>query len=397
MKLLHVTPYYAPAWAYGSVPGTVAALARAQASLGHHVTVLTTDALAPHERLPVGDSSDEGVRVMRVRNASSSARTWLHLSTPIGMRRQARALLAEGPDLVHLHELRTIEGIVITAETPRDRPLVVSPHGTLRSDTARRRATRAWDALVGDRLLARADLVVATTDEEADAAQALWASRRRSLRNNQLTVVPDGLDLSAVTRLPDRSAARRRFGLQDGPVVLASAPSSDTDWLQAVVGAFAGVAGRRPDARLLIVGARAHAGEAVRLLADSLRLGDRVRVEGYLTEEARHTALAAGDLYVVPPGSSATSRGLLEAMASGLPLVVDPRAGIGESWLRGAGYIASPTMQEWSDAVVRLLVSEETRTTLGARARTVAAECTWPAVARRYETLYREVMARKRA
>ena len=66
MTILHVTPYYAPAWAYGPVPARVAQLAQAQASAGHQVTVLTTDAMAPHERLPPGESTLDGVRVIRV-------------------------------------------------------------------------------------------------------------------------------------------------------------------------------------------------------------------------------------------------------------------------------------------------------------------------------------------
>ena len=44
LRILHVTPYYHDAWAYGGIPRVVSALARAQARLGHAVTVCTTDA-----------------------------------------------------------------------------------------------------------------------------------------------------------------------------------------------------------------------------------------------------------------------------------------------------------------------------------------------------------------
>ena len=42
LRLLHVTPYYADAWAYGGIPRATATLARGQARVGHQVTVATT-------------------------------------------------------------------------------------------------------------------------------------------------------------------------------------------------------------------------------------------------------------------------------------------------------------------------------------------------------------------
>src|SRR6185503_15187989 len=41
MKLLHVTPFYEPAWAYGGMVRAVAGLCRALARRGHEVTVVT--------------------------------------------------------------------------------------------------------------------------------------------------------------------------------------------------------------------------------------------------------------------------------------------------------------------------------------------------------------------
>src|SRR5215211_5511800 len=134
LSVLHVTPYLEPAWAYGSVAHEVAALARAQVALGHRVSVLTTDALAPHERLPSGEVHVDGIRVIRVRNASSATQTWLRLSTPVGIRRSARALFAGQPiAVVHLHEVRTVENVRVAGFAPPDASLIVSPHGTLES------------------------------------------------------------------------------------------------------------------------------------------------------------------------------------------------------------------------------------------------------------------------
>ena len=54
MRILHLTPYYAPAYAFGGVVRSVEGMARALARRGHTVTVLTTDTLDQQTRY-VGD------------------------------------------------------------------------------------------------------------------------------------------------------------------------------------------------------------------------------------------------------------------------------------------------------------------------------------------------------
>src|SRR6185503_1445919 len=51
VRILHVTPYSADAWAYGGIPRLVAALTRGLARRGHRVTICTTDACDASSRL----------------------------------------------------------------------------------------------------------------------------------------------------------------------------------------------------------------------------------------------------------------------------------------------------------------------------------------------------------
>src|SRR3990172_7358711 len=52
VRILHVTPYSADAWAYGGIPRLLDSLTRGLARRGHDVTVCTTDACDALERLP---------------------------------------------------------------------------------------------------------------------------------------------------------------------------------------------------------------------------------------------------------------------------------------------------------------------------------------------------------
>src|SRR5260370_26889365 len=142
LNILHVTPYYAPAFAYGGVVSAVTGLATAQADGGHRVTVLTTDALTRSQRNPVLRETIAGVDVIRCRNVSSVLRARLNLSFPRGFR-AAFAELARHADVVHVHELRTVENVLID----HARPIVLSAHGTLSYDTGRGAFECTWDAV----------------------------------------------------------------------------------------------------------------------------------------------------------------------------------------------------------------------------------------------------------
>jgi glycosyltransferase involved in cell wall biosynthesis len=277
---------------------------------------------------------------------------------------------------------------------PRDLPLVISPHGGISSVAGRSLAARAWDRFAGDRVLERADLIVVATPEEADTVRSLWSARRRMVRDRLLAVVPDGVDLSGVSRLPDRLAARRRFALGHGPVALFAGPLSDDGVMRLLVHGFAAAAARTANAQLLIAGPDRGAGEHTRALVESLRLQERVRIAGYLAEDGWRAALAAADVVVVASDEDRSSRRVLEAMASGRPLVVDRRSGVNQAWLRGAGCVVPATIDGWSEGLGRLLASAEARAAMGATARAVAGDATWTAVAQRLETEYRALLER---
>ena len=138
MRILHLTPYYRPAYAFGGVVRAVEGLATAQARQGHQVTVLTTDALDQSTRL--ADATEEtidGVRVLRRPNVSTFLRGKFNLSTPRSMKKTAESLLP-AIDVLHVHEFRTVENLLVTpVALSLGIPIVLSPHGTLSHTTGR--------------------------------------------------------------------------------------------------------------------------------------------------------------------------------------------------------------------------------------------------------------------
>ena len=114
MHILHLTPYYAPAYAFGGVVRSVEGIATSLVARGHQVTVLTTDALDQRGRFAGShDETLDGIRVIRCPNVSPWLRGKLNLSTPRRMKRIAESILPT-VDVVHMHEFRTLENLLVT-------------------------------------------------------------------------------------------------------------------------------------------------------------------------------------------------------------------------------------------------------------------------------------------
>ena len=182
MRILHVTPYYTPAYAFGGVVRSVEGLTRALARRGHAVTVLTTDALdQTHRFMGANDELIDGVHVIRVPNRSLWLRGRANLSTPFGMRAIAHQLIPAN-DIIHCHEFRTAENLLVTPTAAHQhKSLVLSPHGTLTRSTGRGGLKTVWDQLLSPAVARRFDHVIGLTEaEDSGSAPTVGRIRRKS-------------------------------------------------------------------------------------------------------------------------------------------------------------------------------------------------------------------------
>ena len=379
MNILHLSPYYAPAYAFGGVVRAVEGMASALAARGHTVTVLTTDALDPLRRYTGPRDEDRaGVRVVRVPNLF--IRSALNVSTPRGLGASAQRLLAQA-DVIHIHEFRTVENLIATPRAKRlGRPVVLSPHGTLTLATGRGAVKAAWDRLFSAAVARRIRVVIALTERERDEARAAWAAL--GVKGSEFVVVPNGVDPALLDRPGNGAAFRQRFGLGDAPVCLFLGRLHPRKGAHLLAQAFSQI--EASGARLVIAGPDEGARELIHPYVN-----ERVTLTGYLGPAERLDALAAADLFALPATGEGLSLALLEALASGLPVLVTPGAGIPEIIAAGAGVEVTPDIAALAGALGDLLANPARRQAMGAAARQlVAAHYTWPAVAEQLEAVY---------
>lgn len=127
-------------------------------------------------------------------------------------------------------------------------------------------------------------------------------------------------------------------------------------------------------------------------LARDLGLDGRVVFLGYRKDIPR--LMQAADLFVFPSRYEACSLVLLEAAASGLPVVAGRTTGGTELLTPDCSVLLEDCedARALASALQGLVPDARRLRAMGAAARSVAAACTWQAMAQRYLSLYRELL-----
>ncbi len=141
-------------------------------------------------------------------------------------------------------------------------------------------------------------------------------------------VVPLALDLSPFESLPDRGPFRREMGFADDAFVVGIvgrlAPVKNHEmFLQAAGKAIRAI----PNARFVVIG-DGESAAALRSLADSLGLGASVRFAGLRTDLPQ--IYADLDVVALTSRNEGTPLSLIEAMASGRPIVATDVGGVAD-------------------------------------------------------------------
>lgn len=385
------------------------------AALGHEVHV----ALPDHPKLRRG-AVERGVRLHPFRYAPGlrPLQVWGYaaaLAGDVGIKRAAlvaaplalAASTAAGaalarrarPDLLVAHwVIPNGPPLAIVAYAAR-LPLVVSLHG---SDVylAERRAPIGRAARAAFRT---AGAVTACSPDLGARAVSLGAPVARTV------TIPYGVDTARFRPLApaaaEREVVRRRLGLGTGErLVLAGGRLVHKKGLDVAIDAFANL--QAPSAKrqsTLVLFGYGELQGALEAQVARLGLGGRVLFTGRVERDIMPALFAAADLFLLPSvhdhagNVDGLPNTLLEAMASGLPIVASRVAGVPTVIDDGVEGVLVPEgdAAALGEAISGMLADPARAAALGAAARARAErDFTWPQVARRHLAVYESAIAR---
>jgi sugar transferase (PEP-CTERM/EpsH1 system associated) len=299
--------------------------------------------------------------------------------------RLARTMDAFQPDLVHCRNWTTWPDTVMAHQLAgRPGVLVWSFHGFADGHWFPRRRKLA------SRLLSLAtDKLFAVCRDSAERFAGLCA-----IPPTRFDVLYNGVDCARFAPIADRVGLRRQLGFADDELVILTVASLTPVkghglLLDAVARTLANTDRKL---RFLWLGEGAERDALERGVAN-LGLGRAVQMPGGSDRVPQH--LAAADLFVLPSHLEGMSNAILEAMASGLPVVAQAVGGNPElvehgrsGMLCGAGDVGA-----LSDAIARLAAQDDERAAMGRAARDRAEQIfSLDAMLARYADFYRDAV-----
>jgi len=121
-------------------------------------------------------------------------------------------------------------------------------------------------------------------------------------------------------------------------------------------------------------------------------LGDIIEITGRIEAQKMPQVYRQHDIFVSASMQEGMSNAVLEAMASGLPIVTTYCEGVEELIADNGIIVESPSGADIAAAVKRLIQDQRTYNSMRAASRKRAGSFTWPPIASRYVECYRKIL-----
>jgi glycosyltransferase involved in cell wall biosynthesis len=372
---------------FGGSSQVVLSLAEGARRAGYAVTIVTGRTTDPHEDLAAYEKRT-GVRIVRLERLRRTPHPLFDALALFDLFRLTRRLR---PDLVHTHTSKA--GVLgrLAAGAYGKAAVVHTPHGHLFYGYYN--SLLSWLIVQAERLAAPfADRVVLLTKRSIEE----HVSRRVS-RREKFTAISPGIDLARYE--PERTppdALKMQFG--GGPGIRLVGWAGRLTAIKdphTFIEAAAIVKDKVPDVRFALLG-EGELGPRLAQMRDRLGLSNRLVFMG--GREGLEDFMASLDLFVHTSRNEGFGIVLLEAMASGVPVIGTAVGGVPEVLEEGrAGLLVSPgDPVSLARCMLYLLRNEEVAREFSGRGRERAAEYTLEKNVRNYLDLYRELLAGER-
>jgi sugar transferase (PEP-CTERM/EpsH1 system associated) len=304
------------------------------------------------------------------------------------VRRLARCVRDSGAQLVHAHQYTPYAYITAARLLGGRPPVLFTEHGRFYPDvsSAKRRLFNRLLTSRHDRLVAVGGAV----------KQALVENE--GLSAERIEVVHNGVASQRASLSAERRAQiRREFGVADGDFIILQVARLDPikDHSTALK-ALAQTVGQEPRIRLVLVGDGPERPAIERQIAD-LRLRPSVTMLGQRSDVSE--LLAAADAFLLTSVSEGLPVTIIEAMATGLPVISTRVGGVPEVINDGDSGLLAPAgdATALAAAIVRLTRDAHLRTRLAENGRErVASRFSEEQMMQRYDDLYAELTQRHR-
>ncbi|GAB6102943.1 glycosyltransferase family 4 protein [Thermococcus atlanticus] len=372
MRIALVSDWYYPK--IGGVATHMHHLALKLRERGHEITIVTNSR---------GELGEEGINLLRIPGVVSPILD-VNITYSLKSTRELNEFLKDF-DVIHSHHAFTPLALKAAKAGRRmGKATVLTTHSISFAHES-----RLWEALgltfpLFSKYLRYPHRIIAVSK----AAKAFI----EHFTDTPIEIIPNGVDDGIFRPVRNREKIKEEFGVE-GRVVLYVSRMSYRKGPHVLLNAFSGI----EDAVLIMVGS----GEMLPFLkaqAKFLRIEDRVRFLGYVESGMLPKLFGMADVFVLPSVTAeAFGIVILEAMASGVPVVATDVGGIPEIVRESeSGVLVPPGNElELRNAIQKLLLDDGLRARFGANGRKAVEEkYSWDRVTERIEKTYEDILSK---
>ncbi|OGF51693.1 hypothetical protein A3H04_03500 [Candidatus Giovannonibacteria bacterium RIFCSPLOWO2_12_FULL_43_11c] len=262
------------------------------------------------------------------------------------------------PDIIHAHTPFAIGWEAVLSKKILGVPLVGTHHTFFDHYLKHIYADYGWAKKLSSKYVAayynRCDLVTSPTISLADSLESCGVSSR-------IIVVPNSVDTDFFKPAADKKEKerlKRQLGFSKNVLVYMGRVSYEKS-IDMAIRAMSVIAKKSPEATFVIIGGGPER-EKLEILTKRLGVEKKVRFMGFLYGRELAQALQASDIFVTASKSENFPLSVIEAMASGLPIVAVSALGLPEIVEDGrSGFLVSPDRpEEIADRVLKLFNNE---------------------------------------
>jgi len=376
MKIIIVTEYYYPV--LGGISEHVHHTAMELNRRGHDVVLMTSN-LGRLAVAPDTPTAPPPFRIVRfghsipVRSNGSVARVTIGVDLCHAMR---QFMLAEQPDIVHVHSPLVLTLPMIGVRVAPS-PVVGTYHSYFDGNAIYKR----FSGLVQKQFVDRLNGQIAVSQSCVRALTPYFTLDAR--------IIPNGIDLDKFSPHAPRLEKFDRSKLN----LLFLSRLEPRNGLNLMIDAFIRIRRSFRDVRLIVVGDGRPRRRYERMVPPDLAAD--VHFEGRVLE-TRPSYYSTSDIYCAPISKASFGMTLIEAMATGKPIVATDNDGY-RDLLGPEESVLIPTgdVRAFADATLALLRDEPRRKAMGVAGLEKAQRFSWPLVVDQIVALYEELIARR--
>jgi len=209
------------------------------------------------------------------------------------------------------------------------------------------------------------------------------------LKEKRITVIPTGVDTEKFNQSNNSNDVREKYGKN---ILLYSALTVYRKRLPVLLEAMTRVIKEVPNAHLILTGG-GPLWNYCKNLSNSLGLQENVTFLGFVKDEELRKYYASSDIYILPSELEGFGQVLLEAMASGTPVIcanIPPMSEIVENG--GGKTFKVNDSKDLSKKIIELLNNREELLKLKKNALITIKKYEWPQIAKIYRDFFKKIL-----